>query len=77
MSESEELKPCPFCGGGFSEVRENGKIWTGQGWGEPSSVSVLHHCELITGQPHRGIERIGRDRASAIKMWNMRADLNK
>jgi hypothetical protein len=26
------------------------------------------------GQPHRGIERIGRDLDSAIAAWNMRAE---
>lgn len=67
------LLPCPFCGAGQSFIRENGKVWTGRRWGEPSSVSVLHHCEASAGQPSRAIERVGRDLESAIAAWNMRA----
>lgn len=67
-----KLKPCPFCGAGTTEIREQGKVWAGMKWGEPTSVVVLHHCELRPGQPHRGIERIGRDLDSAIAAWNMR-----
>lgn len=67
-----KLKPCPFCGAGTTEIRENGKIWAGMGFSAPVSVSVWHHCEPREGQPHRGIERIGRDLDSAIAAWNMR-----
>lgn len=71
---SEELKPCPFCGAGSSQIVENGKIWTGMKYSEPSSVSVRHWCEKIEGQPSRMLERIGKDRESAIAAWNMRAE---
>jgi len=67
------LKPCPFCPGGTTEIRENGKVWTGQKYSTPISVSVVHHCEPVEGQPSRPIERIGRDEASAIAAWNRRA----
>jgi hypothetical protein len=73
MSEKEELLPCPFCGGGVTEVKEN-SVWAGGT--RPSqiiSVSVRHWCDPIEGQPSRMIERIGRDRVSAISIWNMRA----
>ena len=69
---SEELKPCPFCGAGVTVIIENGRVWTGQRWGEPSSVSVRHHCTTIPGQPSRMLERVGRDEASARAAWNMR-----
>lgn len=68
----EELLPCPFCGAGETSIRENGKVWTGMKYSEPSSVSVLHHCEKIEGQPSRSIERVGRDLTSAIAAWNRR-----
>lgn len=72
-----DLLPCPFCGAGQTEVRENGKVWTGMKYGTPSSVSIFHWCEPIAGQPSRGIERVGRDLESAIAAWNMRAPHTK
>lgn len=67
-----ELLPCPFCGGGTTELTPNGRVWLGMRYSEPSSVSVRHWCEPIEGQPSRMIERIGRDEESAVRMWNMR-----
>lgn len=69
----EALLPCPFCGAGETHIEENGKVWMGMKFSEPTSVSVRHHCVPIEGQPSRMIERIGRDRASAIAAWNRRA----
>ena len=66
------LLPCPFCGGGEFEIMENGKIWTGQKFTEPISVSVRHWCEKIEGQPSRMLERVGRDTDGAIAAWNTR-----
>lgn len=71
--EVPDLKPCPFCGAGSTQVIENGRMWTGVKWGEPVSVSIRHHCERVPGQPSRGIERIGRDLQSAAEAWNRRA----
>lgn len=68
-----DLKPCPFCGEGFSEITLNGRVWLGTRYGEPVSVSVRHWCQVHVGQPNRMIERVGRDRASAVAAWNMRA----
>jgi hypothetical protein len=73
MSEDLKLKPCPFCGAGKTVIRENGRVWMGMAYGEPSSISVWHWCATVPGQPERGIERVGRDLASAIAAWNMRA----
>lgn len=68
----ELLQPCWFCGGGTTTLRENGRVWMGNKYGEPSSVSVIHHCTPTPGQPSRPIERVGRDRPSAIAAWNTR-----
>lgn len=73
MTTDRELLPCPFCGAGTFDIRENGKIWMGQKYSEPASVSVFHWCEPVEGQPSRAIERVGRDRASALEAWNRRA----
>ena len=69
-----DLKPCPFCGAGTTGIVENGRMWTGQRYSEPVSVSVRHHCPPTPGQPaNRMIERVGRDEASARAAWNHRA----
>ncbi len=68
-----KLLPCPFCGAGQSSIRENGKVWSGMRYSAPASVSVLHHCKTVEGQPNRAIERVGRDLESAIAAWNLRA----
>lgn len=73
MTAEVELLPCPFCGAGKTEIRENGRPWLGMRYGEPVSVSVRHWCDPIEGQPSRMIERVGRDRAAAIDAWNTRA----
>ena len=70
---SDELKPCPFCGAGKTEITDGPKIWLGMRYGDPTSVSVRHWCAPIEGQPSRMIERIGRDRESAIAAWNRRS----
>ena len=71
-----ELLPCPFCGAGTTRVVMNGQTWTGTKYSDPISVSVVHHCDPIEGQPSRQIERIGRDAESAIAAWNRRASPN-
>jgi hypothetical protein len=72
MIDIENLLPCPFCGSGIMQIVENGKVWTGNKYSEATSVSVIHHCPTIPGQPHRMIERVGRDIESVVRAWNMR-----
>lgn len=67
------LAPCPFCGGGETQIHLNKGTWTGMGYGEPVSVEVRHWCAQEAGQPSRMISRAGRDEASAIAAWNRRA----
>ena len=74
---NKQLLPCPFCGAGETIIKENGKVWMGSHYGEPSSVSVHHYCEPVVGQPHRGLERVGKDRQSAINAWNLRTPIIK
>lgn len=66
------LLPCPFCGKGDTQTAENGRMWLGSKMSEPISISIVHWCEPIEGQPSRRIERAGRDYDSAVAAWNMR-----
>ncbi len=70
--DTNQLLPCPFCGAGETQIRENGRIWNGVTYTKPTSVSVLHWCERPEGQPFCTLEKIGRDRESAIAAWNRR-----
>jgi len=78
MSQTDkvmELLPCPFCGAGHTEAVENGKMWTGMRYSEPTSVSIRHWCDPIQGQPSRMIERVGKDLEAAVAAWNTRAHI--
>jgi hypothetical protein len=65
----EHLKNCPFCGGNNTEIRENGNGFMRT---EVISASILHWCEKVTGEPSTFIEIKGRNRQSAISIWNSR-----
>ena len=67
---NNDLKPCPFCGAGETQVRET-LFWTGMRNGIVS-VTVMHWCERNEGQPQSHIEIKGRDHASAVDAWNKR-----
>lgn len=68
----DRLLPCPFCGAGITEFKLNGQVWSGTGYSEPTSVSVVHWCTKVEGQPYRALERVGKDLDSAIDAWNRR-----
>jgi hypothetical protein len=67
----KRLLPCPFCGGGITEFKNNDLTGIGIKYGDPKSVSVRHWCKEAPG-PSRMIERVGRDKEQAIDRWNMR-----
>lgn len=67
--ESEPLFPCPFCGGGISEICPDARIWTGTVYGEPIAWSVRHWCAKKSG-PTRIITKGGRTKEEAIARWN-------
>jgi hypothetical protein len=72
---SNELLPCPFCGAGTFDIRENTRWNGGMRPSTLVSVEVRHWCEPIEGQPHpRVIIRVGRDEESAVKSWNTRTE---
>ncbi|RYF06473.1 MAG: hypothetical protein EOO31_09825 [Comamonadaceae bacterium] len=73
MTADTTLAPCPWCGGGETQIHVNKGTWTGMGYGEPVSAEVRHWCTQEAGQPSRMISRAGRDEASAITAWNRRA----
>jgi len=75
--ELSELKTCPFCGThgefGFRFNRLNNMPNMGGKQSPIISVEITHWCTFIPGQiSPRAIQRVGRDRQSAIDMWNMR-----
>lgn len=65
--ETNEMKSCPFCGGYEVEIRERNSA-TGV-----FSVSVLHWCNDGGRQALKPIERMGRNREEAVRLWNKRA----
>lgn len=67
------LLPCPFCGAGEHQIRENGRMWSGMRYSDPVSVTVHHWCERPDGQPQSHVTITGRDAASAVELWNRRA----
>jgi Lar family restriction alleviation protein len=64
---TDELKPCPFCGGREIEIRERNSP-TGT-----FSVSVMHWCNEAGRPALKPLERMGRTRDEAVRAWNKRA----
>ncbi|MFZ5783971.1 MAG: Lar family restriction alleviation protein [Pseudomonadota bacterium] len=79
-TKPSELLPCPFCGGGTTDIEERRLNNTPRMDGRPSAVisaTVFHWCPVSAGQPSGlNVSMHGRDRASAIAAWNTRAALN-
>ena len=63
---SEELRKCPFCHDGETQIREN-THWTGMS-NQIHSVVVMHWC---IGTPLRSFLQIkGKTREEAVSKWN-------
>ena len=72
---SEKLKPCPFCGGGNTEIVERPLSNQPRMDGKPSaiiSVEVRHWCEPFKGLVANHLTFRGRDMEAAIEAWNRR-----
>lgn len=68
-----QLKPCPFCGRGEFQIRDNGQIWLGTRYSDPLSISIYHWCNESPGINQPPIERKGKTLEQAIERWNERA----
>lgn len=64
---TEQIKPCPFCGGHEVEIRERNST------SGVFSVSVMHWCNEGGKPALKPIERMGRTREEAVRLWNKRA----
>lgn len=67
---SAELLPCPFCGGGQTEIHEN-KHWTGMRY-LVMSVEVKHWCFRSEGELQSFITLKDKTEEDAITKWNRR-----
>lgn len=84
MSDStakhSELLPCPFCGGGETDIKAYPLNNMPRMDGKPSaiiSVEVRHWCERSDGVVASLAQFRGRDAESAIGAWNRRAAIAK
>jgi hypothetical protein len=68
---TNDLKPCPFCGGEDIETRDNA-YWTGKS-SAILSVTINHWCITEEGHPQNIIQIKGNNRQEAINKWNTRA----
>lgn len=71
MELNEELKPCPFCGGVETRIKEE-TYWTGMR-AEVISATVYHHCDRNEERPLQSYLQIkAKTKEEAIKLWNKR-----
>lgn len=67
-TSTEKLKPCPFCNGTNTEIRES-VMWTGM-QNQILSVSVMHWCD---SKPYTSFVQLkAGTEEEAIKLWNTR-----
>jgi hypothetical protein len=70
-----DLKPCPFCGAGETQVHESHMPPRMSGPGDLISVEVRHWCGPMPGVLSRSnVVMAGRDHESAMAAWNRRAE---
>ncbi len=67
----EELKPCPFCGAGETQLIP-ANHWTGM-QNVVLSVTVRHWCKRDDNWPQGHLDIKGNTEAEAIAAWNRRA----
>jgi len=70
MSFSNEVKPCPFCGGDDYDLR-NHQSWTGMRY-YVYSVEVTHHCPAGPDGFGARLTIQGKTAQDAIDRWNKR-----
>jgi hypothetical protein len=72
---SDDLKPCPFCGGGITTIEGGGQIWRGvNGYSDPQFYHLRHFGKLSETDdfPRCFVEFRCRTEAEAIAAWNTR-----
>jgi hypothetical protein len=68
------LLPCPFCGGGGTDVRVTRLSPRMEGPGALIGVTIQHWCQGRNKAAQRTTTQAhGRDHADAIEAWNTRA----
>ena len=71
----DELKPCPFCGGGETHIRPRHMPPRMSGPGELISIDIIHWCPRLEGQLSRtSVTFAGREWEPARDAWNRRAN---
>jgi hypothetical protein len=73
---TDDLKPCPFCGGGITTIEGGGQIWRGvNGYSDPQFYHLRHFGKLSETDdfPRCFVEFRCRTEAEAIAAWNARA----
>lgn len=65
------LQPCPFCGAGETQTRDNG-YWTGMR-NEIVSVEIIHWCVQLSAISGSRIVMRGKTYEDAAAMWNRRS----
>jgi hypothetical protein len=73
VTDCPQLKPCPFCGGGTTDIKENRLPPKMNGPGSIISVEIRHWCPQTPGCIGGHISVRGRDMESAVNAWNRRA----
>lgn len=69
----KRLRPCPFCGGGDTEINEIPLTRGPRMDGKPSpiiSVEIRHWCKHRDGLSTASIVFRARDRETALATWN-------
>jgi hypothetical protein len=73
---TDDLKPCPFCGGGITTIEGGGQTWRGvNGYSDPQFYHLRHFGKLSETDdfPRCFVEFRCRTEAEAIAAWNTRA----